>query len=293
MNSTAGLAKQSADGTEHINRSMDSLSKATETMAESVQEINSNVISMGGMIENIVVNTDHLNTSSQNMLSANIEAGNCIDNMSGSSKHSSEAIENIVQKISATNASIGKIEEMVSFITEIADQTNLLALNASIEAARAGESGRGFGVVAEEIKHLAEQSNNSALRITEIVSEISAQSEECVTQSKEVEKIIAEERRLLGITSDKFAVLDSEIKSSVNEINSVSTITGQLNNIKEVITNAVSDLSAISQETAATNEEVCSSLSVISKNVTKVSEDSDHMNELSDDLKEAVSYFKI
>ena len=293
MESTSVLAKQSANGTDHITKSMDSLSKATETMAESVQEINSNVIAMGNMIDNIVENTDHLNASSSNMLTANEEAASCIDNMSLSSCKSAKAIETISRKITDTNSSIGKIEEMVGFITEIADQTNLLALNASIEAARAGETGRGFGVVAEEIKHLAEQSNNSAQRITEIVAEISEQSEECVSQSREVEKIISEEQRLLGITRDKFNILDSEIKTSVQEINSVSSITDELNTIKEVITNAVSDLSAISEETAATNEEVTNSIAQISKNVVKVSNDSEHMNELSSSLKEAVSYFKI
>jgi len=293
MESTSGLVRQSAAGAEHITKSMDSLSQATETMAESVQEINTKIISMGSMIENIVANTEHLNASSDNMLSANEEAAGCIDNMTVSSKKSAEAIEIISKKITDTNNSINKIEEMVGFITEIADQTNLLALNASIEAARAGESGRGFGVVAEEIKHLAEQSNDSAMRITEIVSEISTQSEDCVAQSREVEKIIAEEQRLLGITRDKFDVLDTEIKTSVKEIDSVSAITDELNDIKEVITNAVTDLSAISEQTAATNEEVTSSVTQISKNVITISNDTEHLNELSETLKEAASYFKM
>ena len=293
MESTSDLVKQSAAGAEHITKSMDSLSQATETMAESVQEINTKIISMGSMIENIVANTEHLNASSDNMLSANEEAAGCIDNMTVSSKRSAEAIDIISKKITDTNNSISKIEEMVGFITEIADQTNLLALNASIEAARAGESGRGFGVVAEEIKHLAEQSNDSAMRITEIVSEISAQSEDCVAQSREVEKIIAEEQRLLSITRDKFDVLDSEIKTSVKEIDSVSAITDELNDIKEVITNAVTDLSAISEQTAATNEEVTASVTQISKNVITISNDTEHLNELSDTLKDAVSYFKM
>ena len=289
---SSGLAKTSSEGTMQITQSMNGLSQSTENMAESVQEINENVISMGEMVEGIVDNTVHLNNSSKKMLTANKEASECINNMEESSEKSLAAIENISTKVIATNESIQKIDEMMDLITNIAEQTNLLALNASIEAARAGEAGRGFGVVAEEIKNLAEQSNQSADKIRDVVNQISLQSNECVRESKNVKDIIDEQKLVLTTTLNKFEVLESEINSSISEINSVSGVAGELNNIKNELLNAVTDLSAISEETAATNEEVTASIENIAENVQKVSDDSEYMNELSDGLKEAIAYFK-
>jgi methyl-accepting chemotaxis protein len=290
--SSSQLAKTSSEGTEQISESMAGLAQTTETMAESVQEINVNVISMGEMIEGVVSNTENLNSSSANMTQANNEASECIKNMTSSSKKSLEAIESITEKIVTTNESVQKIDEMTSLITNIASQTNLLALNASIEAARAGEAGKGFGVVAEEIKNLAEQSNQSAAKIRDVVSMVSAQSSECVEESREVKDIINEEQKLLEVTLEKFEVLNDEINSSVNEINSISSVTSQLDKIKGELLSAVSDLSAISEETAATNQEVTASIESIAGNVKQVSDDSDHMNDLSDGLKDAIAYFK-
>ena len=290
--SSSQLARTSSEGTEQISESMVGLAQTTETMAESVQEINVNVISMGEMIDGVVENTDKLNTSSSNMTQANNEASECIKNMTSSSKKSLEAIESITEKIVNTNESVQKIDEMTSLITNIASQTNLLALNASIEAARAGEAGKGFGVVAEEIKNLAEQSNQSAAKIRDVVSMVSSQSSECVEESRQVKDIINEEQKLLEVTLEKFEVLNDEINSSVTEINSISSVTTQLDKIKGELLSAVSDLSAISEETAATNQEVTASIESIANNVKQVSDDSDHMNVLSDDLKEAIAYFK-
>lgn len=290
--SSSSLAKSSSVGTSQISESMTGLSQTTETMAESVQEINLNVVSMGEMIEDVVENTNNLNSSSANMTNANHEATDCIKSMANSSEKSLGAIENISKLIEETNDSIQKIDEMMNLITNIASQTNLLALNASIEAARAGEAGKGFGVVAEEIKNLAEQSNQSASKIKDVVNQISSQSEECVNESKEVKDIIDEQRKLLDITLAKFEVLDKEIKASVNEINSVSNVADELDKIKGILLNSVSDLSAISEETAATNQEVTASIETIAQSVQKVSDDSEYMNDLSDGLKEAISYFE-
>lgn len=289
---SATLAKTSSAGTSQISESMVGLAQTTETMAESVQEINVNVISMGEMVENVVSNTNNLNESSSKMTDANNEASDCIRSMTKSSEKSLEAISNITTLIEQTNDSIQKIDEMMNLITNIASQTNLLALNASIEAARAGEAGKGFGVVAEEIKNLAEQSNQSASKIKDVVNQISTQSDECVSESKEVKNIIDEQRKLLEITLEKFDLLDNEINSSISEINSVSTIASELDRIKEVILSSVSDLSAISEETAATNQEVTASIESIADNVQKVSDDNEYMNDLSDGLKEAIAYFK-
>ena len=291
VKSTAELANESSGSAAQIASSMQDMAKTTVTMAGSVHNISDNISDMGSVIAQAVKNVEHLNTNSQAMLEANSEALKYIDNVEHSSVKSLEAAKIIVDKIKITNESINKIEEMVKIIAAIASQTNLLSLNASIEAARAGEAGRGFGVVAEEIKKLAGQSRESAEKIENIVEEIGALSDECVNAAEEIETIIDEERGLLSETHDKFRELDSKINASVQETESVSEITGKLDGIKDTILDAVNNLAAVSEETSATNEEVAASAGMIADGVRQVSEHTQAMSELAEGLKEAVEYF--
>ena len=292
VESTSEIAKETSVGASQITEAMNNLSQTTESMASSVQDVNSSIIEMGGMIDGIVGNAQNLNESSKKMADAEGKAKNSIEQMGVSSQSSASAVESIVGKILSTNDSIKKINEMVELITGIAEQTNLLSLNASIEAARAGEAGRGFGVVASEIKSLAEQSGESAEKILAVANEISKQSSECVDESQKVRELIKKEQELLVNTKDSFEELNAEIEASVNEIQAVADAAKQLDTSKTSIMNAVSDLSAISEETAATNQEVTANVTNIAENVRRVSDDSDNMNTLSDELKEAVAYFK-
>ena len=290
--STSEMATDSSDSVDQIADSMQALAQTTSTIAENVQDINDNMQRMGDVIGQAVENVDHLNQNSSAMSDANQEAADCIRQVINSSERSSDAVEDIANRINATNDSIYKINEMVALITNIAEQTNLLSLNASIEAARAGEAGKGFAVVAQEIKTLAEQSNVSANQINDIVAEIGKSSTECVEQAKIVRELITTEKELLGVTQEKFSNLDSNINGSVGEIKSVLAITNQLEKIKDTILNAVTDLSAISQETSATNQEVVASIATVAQNVGQVSSNAHVMNELSDELKGAVAHFK-
>ena len=292
VSSTADMAENSSGSVGQISESMQALSRTTMTIAESVQDINDNMLQMDGIIGQAVENVDHLSENSSAMSGANQEAADCIRQVIASSERSSEAVDDIVSRINVTNESITKINEMVALITSIASQTNLLSLNASIEAARAGEAGRGFAVVAEEIKTLAEQSDVSANQINSIVAEIGKSSTECVEQAEKVRELITKEKELLGVTQEKFSNLDGNIQGSVEEIQSVLKITNQLKNIKDTILSAVTDLSAVSQETSATNEEVSSEIAMVAQNVNQVSDNAHVMNGLASDLKDAIAYFK-
>lgn len=292
ISTTSKTVSDTADGTQQIKYSVSSLSDSTTMLANNVQDINENVIQMGEMVEDISTSTGKLNKISESMSKTNKEALDNIDILTKSAAESAKAIEGITEDVTATNTAMNKIKEMTNLITEIASQTNLLALNASIEAARAGDAGRGFGVVASEIKNLAEQSNNSASQITEVVKEVIEQSAKCVNTSEQVKQAVTKEQDVLGKTKQKFNELSEDVVNSVGEIKAVADKASKLSDIKSVITNAVSDLSAISEENAATNEQVDSLTSNIADNMQNVDAESRQMAELSETLSQAVAYFK-
>ena len=288
---TARMAEDSSNGTGQISDAMANLSSTTETMAESVQDINGNVIDMGSIIENAGEIAERLSEASKEMLKANETASECIGSVAEGSEESATAVVDISDAIRQTNEQAKKIGEMVTLITEIASQTNLLSLNASIEAARAGEYGRGFAVVAEEIKKLAEQSNASAEEIKAIVSSIQGSSEQLVEKSKRVTELIEAEKKLLSTTKENFESLGSGVKVATDEAENIGGVINELEKVKDVITGAVSDLSAISEETSATNQEVSSKTAEVAKNVEAVSSEAEQMRGIAGELSEAVKYF--
>ncbi len=291
VNDVAQLAEQSNSAADQINNAVAELADGATSMAQNVQNINEQVMEMGGLINNVVESVDLLSNSSSAMQQANNEAYGYITNLEKSSSTTMDAVAGIRSQVINTNEAITRITSAVGMITDIASQTNLLALNASIEAARAGEMGKGFAVVAESIGNLANQSAESTAEIRAIIDELTKQSEQSVLASESVEQAITEEQNILSETKKRFDILNTEITNSVEDIRGISSQTESLENIKATIVENVSDLSAISEENAASTEEVTASMESIAMNIRTISNNSDGMNEIANDLVQSVGEF--
>ena len=287
------LGHENYTNAENIASTVKELSNGAMAMADSVQNTNSQVIEMAQDIDEISNKVTTLNKSSKNMQEASNEANNNMKLVSDNSMKSVDAIQAITKQINDTNDAINKINETVTFITDISSQTNLLALNASIEAARAGESGRGFAVVAEEIKKLSEQSANGANQIKEIVQEIVQKSKVSVDLAKNVSGLIEKEQVSITDTQKKVTTLLDEINNSIEQIGLIDEMTQSLNQIKMQIANNLSDLSAISEENAASNEQVSASVTSISSALETISNSNKEMNERARNLSEVIAYFRV
>lgn len=288
----AELSDSSAQGANQISSAMEDLAQGATSMAQNVQSINEQVVEMGVAIDSIAENAVELENSSNNIKAANRDASEYINLVSDSSVKSVDAVKDISEQIADTNTAVNNIREAVDMIASVASQTNLLALNASIEAARAGEAGRGFSVVATEIKNLSEQTNESADHIKTIVAEIVDKSGKSVKLSAEVAEIISQEQKYIEDTQAKFQLLNNEIGASLEQIESIATKIETLNEAKISITESVSDLSAISEENAASNEEVSASVISIVEAIGDISENSKTTNVSADNLSETVAFFK-
>lgn len=286
------LAESSSDGTNQIRTAVDELSTTSVTLAEDVQTVNGKVIEMGDHIAAIDTETVSLNQNAAKMDQANREASGSMDMVLSSSKTTSDIISEIITQVQETNTAITSINEAVDLISSITGQTNLLALNASIEAARAGQAGKGFAVVAEEIKQLASQSSQGADAIKNIANNILEKSNESVALTARIKELTEEEQGNISQTKQSFDVLSSIINDNINGVRVISNKAKRLEELKKHIIDSVSELSAISEENAASNEEVTASVANIAESINKISEDTQTIRKVSADLTELMTYFK-
>ncbi|MBU5428065.1 hypothetical protein KQI41_16860 [Tissierella pigra] len=223
-----------------------------------------------------------LNSKVEDIDNLKREGNEIIDDLVEYTNRSNNSAIEVQKVIGKSNLSANKIEEASIKIREIADQTNLLALNASIEAARVGEHGKGFSVVASEIRKLAEESTSFAMEIGEIIKELLSGSENAVDLIKEVREEAKKQTGSVEKTGEKFQRISEEIEDIKIIINNLNEQGNILEGKKEEITEVIEYLSAIAQENNSNTEEVCAKveeqnnsilvLEDLSKDLKKVSE---------------------
>ena len=168
--------------------------------------------------------------------------------VSETNKITVESTERLVNRIN-------KVKEIVGTILNISSQTNLLALNASIEAARAGEAGRGFTVVADEIRALSEQTKNATNEITEIIHTLIEDAELASTNVHKSNLSVENQSEMIGLTSDKFNKISNEINVLNNQVKELNTIIEKIVSANNYISDHIEELSATSEEVSATSNE--------------------------------------
>jgi hypothetical protein len=173
----------------------------------------------------IVAVTDELAKLSTDNAGAARESSVAIAQVIGAMNHLVEKIEETGQAIAEFNAHREEIARSVSLIATIADQTNLLALNAAIEAARAGEHGRGFAVVADEVRKLAEDSKNASAAISSIMDTLQVDAEKMLVNADEMRGIASESRTTVGDFNTRFANVAESSATALAQIHYVHDIT--------------------------------------------------------------------
>lgn len=212
-------------------------------------------------------------------------------NLDESSSKSKESLVLINKQTDITNSSAQNIKSVAGFITTIAEQTSLLALNASIEAAKAGGAGKGFSVVALEIQKLAEQTNNSAREIEEIVMQLVSNTEYSVSVMEQVKANMEEQESDVSDTQDIFRELEENILVSTEKINSVSEMTNRIDDLKQDMTSTIEGFSEQAENNAAATEETSAMTSQLADEFAKVSQLASQLQKLASQMDENIAFF--
>ena len=248
---------------------------------------------MGNMVEETSDVVDKLLVYASRMRKSSDSAKAILAELNQVNSKTESYIEVIAKQIETTNDSAKKISEAASMITDIAEETNLLSLNASIEAARAGEQGRGFAVVASQIQKLAEQSNESAQQIGDIISELLEDSEKSVEIMEDVKKSMLEQSEHVEKTDSAFGEIQTEVDESIKAMHYISEKTDQMDMARVKVVEVVQDLTAIAEENAASTEETSAAVTEVSAIVTGISDKSDELRKIAQEMEDGMSVFKV
>lgn len=271
--SLASAAEELAAQAEEVSRSVDEQGNKTAEIATAMEEMNSTVLEVSK-------NAAHTAEGAEDTKKMTEEGSKSVTKSFEVMKQVQQKANELMRDMKEMETHAQGIGDIMRTISDIADQTNLLALNAAIEAARAGEAGRGFAVVADEVRKLAEKTMTATQEVGEYVSKIQHSSKINLESTQAVNKAIEENMRLAKSAE---AVLEKMLSLAIgtsDQIRNIATAAEEQSATTEEITKSTEDVNIISQEIAETmsqSVEAINALNELAQKLNRLIEDMRHM----------------
>jgi methyl-accepting chemotaxis protein len=204
-----------------------------------------------------------------------------------------ERIERARTSVAGFQARALQINKTVDFITEVAHQTHMLALNAAIEAARAGEEGRGFGVIAEEVRKLADHARGFAEQISLLAEQINTESGTVILAMQASEVATSEGGQVVAAAASALDSIAESVLATVERVKEISELTGRQARGAEVLVRSIEEISRIAANNAAGTQEASAATEEQTASMQEMSVSAQTLARTSDHLKELISIFRI
>ncbi|MTI58762.1 MAG: methyl-accepting chemotaxis protein [Firmicutes bacterium] len=285
--------EQIGEAAEEVSSAIQVVASGAEEQSAQIDETRDNLSSLIKQISDVGETSNIMNESADDVMNS-IQGGN------NSLSMSIKKVNNVKQDsitVAKTVNSLGKLSEeignIIDLINGISEQTNLLALNAAIEAARAGEAGRGFSVVAEEIRDLAEESSTATNKIDRLIKEIQQSVNNAVRKMEGNVSVVDESVTAIEETGESFDQINAAIEKLLKLISNVSSRAQEMAANSSEVNDAVKQISFVSQEAAGNAEEVAASSEEQNAATEEIISASNELAKMAGELSETVNRFKI
>jgi methyl-accepting chemotaxis protein len=286
-------AEQTTSATEHVTATLQEVAEGAESQRAYVEQ-NANAVG------EISIGMDRVASSLTTVSDATKQAADLAEDGEYSVNRTVEQMKQIYASVEESNVKMQKLEtsskeigSITGVIASIADQTNLLALNAAIEAARAGEQGKGFAVVADEVRKLAEGSQQSAMQITGLIQQMQLDTSQSVDVMANTAEFVQEGLQASEETTTKFSQIKDSIVTISPQMEDISSITEQIAASVQHMSASAEELAAIAKENASASETMASTTEEQLASMEEITASAHALSNLAEELQGVLTKFKL
>ncbi|XLQ57373.1 methyl-accepting chemotaxis protein [Bacillus velezensis] len=286
-------AEQTSKATEHITLAIEQFSNGNESQSENIESAAEHIYQMNSGLEDMAKASAVITESSATSAEVANSGGKLVHQTVGQMNVIDRSVKEAEQVVRGLETKSKDITNILRVINGIADQTNLLALNAAIEAARAGEYGRGFSVVAEEVRKLAVQSADSAKEIESLIIEIVNEINTSLGMFQSVNKEVESGLDITNQTETSFKRISEMTNQIAGEIQNMNATVEQLTAGSQQISGASEQIASIAKESSASIQDIAASAEEQLASMEEISSSSETLSQMAEELRDMTKRFKI
>lgn len=288
----AASSEELSASSEELSATMMQIAEGSTKQAQDLIDINHSMKNVSNSINGVYKTLEQVSLETKNTSQKANIGKNEIDKLETSIDDIKKGFMTVVKEVKLLADSVKEIGGITTIISSISEQTNLLALNAAIEAARAGEHGKGFAVVADEVRKLAEESRKATEKISSLVNSTSKDTEEVIKTSGKVENLISSQTDILSTTLKYFEEILESIKKIGPYILETHNTMEEILEKSKIASEKVENASDIAEKNTAATEQVASVTEELTSSSQEVAETAQSLNDIGQELLETVNKFK-